>query len=504
MSKDKNEPILSYRAVLWSDGSAKPRNPGCIGWGVHGYVYSDKVTTKGAGHPKVAPTADGYVSKDIKPQPLDIVNYYDCAEWSGEERTNNTAEVAGGARALSYASTINNLKHVTVYSDSKYFVKGLSEGLPNWVANNWVKRDGTEVANIPEWQSVLQAVNTLNTNGVKIRVEWVKGHADNFGNIQADHLASIAGTTSLATRKPGKLEITTPGAGYWKSVEPRHPMLALRGMFFSTDPSFNISGEYFLSSQVKSDEFIGSGDVQSSHAYVKLTTPDPRIEMVRGVAIKHSREFDTLMLARIDRIYDKAVVAACDRFGEVVFRCKETTTRNIHFVNEDAMVQPSKKDGGATKTLPIVEELFPRKLSMRCVEACSILKGITSEFIKADGAPEIEDCHIMDITKNYFEVDAKTGKQVFKKSIHPNQPDLVLRVNSFGKEFDIQLVYGIHQLPRNNLKRLEGEKIQAWLIVRKISNYAVRYLTVVRADGNWMGCSAGSANLKVFKDPFKE
>lgn len=501
---NKKETTTVYKAVLWSDGSAKPRNPGFIGWGVHGYVHTDNETKKGAGHPKVAPTPSGYVLKSDKPVPLDVVSYYDCAEWTCEERTNNTAEVAGGACALNYAATIDNLKHVTVYSDSKYFVKGANDELLRWSNNGWLKRDGSPVANIPEWQSVLSAVNKLQTNGTKIRVEWVKGHADNFGNIQADSLASIAGTMSLKGDKPGKIEVITPAQGYWKGAEPRHPLFCVPGMFFTTDPKFNKEGEYYLSSQVKSDEFIGNADIQASYGYLVLKEPDARVEMVRRKTLELTRSFTTLMLLRLDRVYDKAVVAAMDRFGSGVLQCVETTTNNVHFVNEDAMAQPSKKDGGATKRLPIVEELYPPMLAMRLINNCSVLKGIALKF-EGGGVPEFEDGVVTDITSLFYETTGKGDKarNELKKSIQSTTTSVKHTITLQGKDIELQQVLGLHVPSRNALKRIESLEPQVFIVTLRCSNEAVRYYCVIRTNDSLSAWCSAVANLKLIQGKFE-
>lgn len=504
MAKKETTQDYSNRAVFYTDGSAKPRNPGYTGWSVHGYVYSDKPTTKGAGHPKVAPTESGYVDKSTKPTPIDLVNYYDFMGWSGELSNNNAAEVYGCAAAIKYASTIPKLKEITIYSDSQYAVRGIKEWLPTWVANNWTKRDGSPTPDQEAWKELLSHITPLYDNKTKITVQWVKGHSDNFGNIQADQLASIAGTRSILDKKASTKELISEPTGYWKAETERHPMIGLNGMFFMTDADKNTKGEYYLCNQTKSHEFIGRNDVSSSYGYVILKEPDRLLEMVRARQLQQSREFATLVMARVDRVYDKAVCTALEKHGDIVFKRVSEQNHNMHFINEDAMVKPVKKDGGADKEMPITEELYPPLLALRCVEACSMLKGLTEQFIKADGAPELDQHEIFDITSQYFDqVADKHGeiKSSFKKTIHVSTQSMITRVTAFGREMDIQQVFTIHILNRNNLKRLEGTKVQIWLVVRKVSPNAVRYTTVIRSDDDWSAWGGLHSNLKVFPTP---
>lgn len=504
MAKKETTQDYSHRAVFYTDGSAKPRNPGYTGWAVHGYVYSEKPTTKGAGHPKVAPTEDGYVEKGTKPTPIDIVSYYDFMGWSGELSNNNAAEVFGCAAAIKYANTIPRLKELTIYTDSQYAVKGIKEWLPNWVANNWTKRDGSPTPDQAAWKELLSHLNPLYDNKTKLRVQWVKGHADNFGNIQADQLASIAGIRSITDKEASTKELISEPTGYWKAEAERHPMLALNGMFFMTDEDRNKDGEYFLCNQTKSHEFIGRNEVSSSYGYVMLKTPDPLLETVRKRQLEQSREFSTLVLARVDRVYDKAVCTALERYGPVVFKRPSDKSHNMHFINEDAMVKPVKKDGGADKEMPITEELYPPLLAFRCIEACSQLKALTEVFMKSEGTPQIEDHEIFDVTSTYFEETTdKQGeiKLTFRKTIHVSTQSITSRVTAFGKEMDIQQVFTIHVLGRNSLKRLEGTKVKVWLVVKKVSPNAVRYFTVVRSDDDWSAWGGLHSNLKLFPAP---
>lgn len=501
-SKTKTkEPI---RAVLYSDGSAKPTNPGKIGWSVHGYTLHAETSIKGAGHPKVVPTMIGYVDKGPAAVCADVVHYYDYLGWSPVVTTNNAAEILGCAQAFKYASSLPTLKHLNVYSDSKYVVNGVGGHIHQWVGNNWNKRDGTPVQNQAEWKELLQWMDQLRANGTKVKVEWVKGHGTDFGNIKADHLASIGSEIALTADSKGGNERISKSEGYWKSDLERNPLLGLRGWFFTVNPAAVVRGEYFLCNQVKSDEFIGSRSVDGSFGYVKLAEPDELLELVRERQLELAREFDTLALARIDRIYDKAVCAAIDTYGKIVLRKRRKHANDLHFINEDAMVRPSKDDEGAEKAMPITEELYPPRLALRCVTTISRLKAIVDKFIEAKNeTPKVDDCVIYDITSTYYDITTdKQGKatKMFKKTIHVANQSLMLRREAFGREMDFQQIFTIHMLARNNLKRLEGTDVQVWLVIERTSDHAVRYSSVVRSNNDWSAWSGAHSNLIVFKE----
>lgn len=494
-------------AVLYSDGSAKPTNPGVIGWSVHGYTITGEPATRGAGHPKVVPTNTGYIEKTATPVCAQVTQYYDYLGWQPTVTSNNAAEILGCSQAFKWASTMPELKHLMVYSDSKYVVNGVTSQIGNWVTNNWIKRDGNPVSNQSEWKELLTGMDVLRSNGTKVTVEWVKGHGTNFGNIKADQLAGIGSEIALTATERGENQIISPPEGYWKSDIERNPLFGLRGWFFTVSKELSIKGEYFLSNQVKSDEFIGRRVVDGSFGYVLLTQPDTLLELVRDRQIEMAREFDTLAMVRVDRVYDKALSASLQTYGSVVLRRKKRHANDLYFVNEDVMAKPSEEDGGAEKSMPITEELYPPRLAMRCITEVSSLKYITNQIKTSIETsielPTLADTCIFDITDIYFDVVKGKGDKLikqFKKNIKVADQSLSFKKNAFGQEITIQQIFGIHVLNRNNLKRLEETDVQVWVVVNKVSEHAIRYITVVKSNNDWSAWAGVHSNLVVFKD----
>jgi ribonuclease HI len=107
-------------------------------------------------------------------------------ELSGSENptTNNRMElmaVISGLEALTRPCA------VTVRSDSKYVLDGISGWIHGWKKRGWRKADGKPVLNADLWQrlDVAQARHTVTW-------EWVKGHAGDVMNERADALARAA------------------------------------------------------------------------------------------------------------------------------------------------------------------------------------------------------------------------------------------------------------------------------------------------------------------------
>lgn len=105
-------------------------------------------------------------------------------ELSGGYRrtTNNRMELMAVIKALE-ALKKEGL-NITIYSDSQYVVKAVSEGwLKNWVATNF--KGGKKNKDL--WMQYYELAKKNN-----IRFNWVRGHADNPFNNRCDELATEA------------------------------------------------------------------------------------------------------------------------------------------------------------------------------------------------------------------------------------------------------------------------------------------------------------------------
>jgi ribonuclease HI len=105
-------------------------------------------------------------------------------EISGAEpaTTNNRMELSAAIKAL---SLLSESCEVALYSDSKYVVDGLSKGwAKSWQKKNWRKSDGKPALNVDLWERLLKLCDAH-----KVKIVWVKGHADNEFNKRCDALA---------------------------------------------------------------------------------------------------------------------------------------------------------------------------------------------------------------------------------------------------------------------------------------------------------------------------
>lgn len=137
------------QVVIYTDGACKG-NPGPGGWGV---LLQSGATEK---------------------------------ELFGGERstTNNRMELTAVIQGL---SALKRPCNVTLYVDSQYVLKGMTEWLPGWKAKGWRTASKAPVKNVELWQQLDKLVKD---SGHVIDWRWVRGHNGDPGNERADALAN--------------------------------------------------------------------------------------------------------------------------------------------------------------------------------------------------------------------------------------------------------------------------------------------------------------------------
>jgi ribonuclease HI len=98
------------------------------------------------------------------------------------ETTNNRMELTAVIRAL---EALTASSEVDVHTDSQYVKNGIETWIHGWKRNGWKTSDRKPVKNAELWRE-LEAQAARH----RVRWHWVKGHADNAGNLRADELAN--------------------------------------------------------------------------------------------------------------------------------------------------------------------------------------------------------------------------------------------------------------------------------------------------------------------------
>jgi ribonuclease HI len=132
--------------VIYTDGACSG-NPGPGGWGV---------VLQGAGREKELYGGDA-------------------------QTTNNRMELMAAIQAL---EALQRPATVTLYTDSKYLLDGITKWIHGWQRNGWLTSAKKPVKNDDLWRRLTAAISRH-----EVSWKWVKGHAGDPGNERADELA---------------------------------------------------------------------------------------------------------------------------------------------------------------------------------------------------------------------------------------------------------------------------------------------------------------------------
>ena len=142
---------------MWTDGACKG-NPGVGGWGAW-MQYGDHERELFGGEPLT---------------------------------TNNRMELTAAIEGL---NALKRPCHVTLSTDSRYVMDGLTKWIKGWQKNGWKTAAKQPVKNADLWQALITAAKPH-----RIEWLWVKGHAGHPDNERADKLASDAAVAASRAR----------------------------------------------------------------------------------------------------------------------------------------------------------------------------------------------------------------------------------------------------------------------------------------------------------------
>ncbi len=98
--------------------------------------------------------------------------------------TNNEMELTAAIESL---NALKKKSSVTVFTDSKYVMQGITSWIKTWVKNNWRTAGKKPVKNRELWEALLKASERHD-----VKWTWVKGHNGHPENERADELANEA------------------------------------------------------------------------------------------------------------------------------------------------------------------------------------------------------------------------------------------------------------------------------------------------------------------------
>lgn len=92
-------------------------------------------------------------------------------------------------------------RDVTIFTDSQYSIKCVTEWFQSWRRNNWITSSNKPVENKDLVESILEKIEERDKLRVKTFFEWLKGHNNDPGNEAADRLAVNGAQRGVADKQ---------------------------------------------------------------------------------------------------------------------------------------------------------------------------------------------------------------------------------------------------------------------------------------------------------------
>lgn len=470
---------INKHIVLYTDGGCKPSR-GKGGYGIHGYVFSTEVPKQGSGA-KALPTAEGYIDGGSKDLAVTIDYYIDIWGSFGEDVTNNIAELTAMIKAMEYVKSIRDgLLTVKIMTDSEYVRKGLEEWVDKWQSQNWVKPDGTDVANKELWCQLLTLRDSLqepNVNGdvLKLTISWVRGHSGDVGNTRADMLA----TRGVFMSQRGIVDeksVTSSAKGYWKPTGTIDRLLSKTCWYFTTNASQRETSTgytvYHLGNHGSEDKLLGKpmSDVSFSVVYTKHK--DPVLEILREFndQLQSSCYSESVVVANLSNIRQSDEYTSIEAHGTDVLGVDYKSNRAVIVASSFGRVLTSEKR--------------PARLSYRALENLLALEYILELFIEKQSLVTITDVteSIYTLSKN------KKGKDIcaLHESIGPNCKETKLTVNydvgASNGDVEIKFLLGMDLPDRNTLNALVDKMPKVYMVTWREGDGAFRYASILELE----------------------
>jgi ribonuclease HI len=112
------------------------------------------------------------------------------------DTTNNRMELTAAIRGL---AALKRRCRVTLYTDSEYLRRGISEWLEQWKRRGWKTADRKPVKNEDLWRTLDELAGSH-----EVHWRWVRGHAGHPDNERADQLAN-QGLEDALRGEPGRI-----------------------------------------------------------------------------------------------------------------------------------------------------------------------------------------------------------------------------------------------------------------------------------------------------------
>lgn len=334
--KKATEEPLSLGVVIYTDGSGQLGQIDIAGYGFHGYLHANTPTKTGPGCSGYNVTNMGYMVKSLPdgakvdvmvdprmpdnepyktPSNIRMPFIYINGRGSMINATNNVGEAEAFRRAV--IAIVALAKQVTLSTvhfriDSKYVINTI-KFRERYRANGWTRGDGQPLAN----RELLETLVNELDDAMKViecpwTIEWVKGHSDYLGNIQADKLAKSGLNAGLNDYFFDEV-VVKPAQGYWStnnSDVDTHYFLADQKLYTQVNQPFPKDEEgrtiLFVGTH-KEDDRVGQLVSDQTQGVVHISNPPVTLEAARNIAtaidpVRNSLETDGIWCGNLNNL----------------------------------------------------------------------------------------------------------------------------------------------------------------------------------------------------------
>ncbi len=445
-------------------------------FGLHGYFYSDEVAKKGHGAKDFIPTPTAYVEKaKVKAEDkCTVVKYYD-AFGPSPGGTSATAEMDALIEALTIileSKIYERAKRVHIYSDSQLTVYGTNDWLSGWKRRNWMSSTGTPVANRKLWEKIDVLWQEV-TAKIDITFQWVKGHADNHGNIIADYMA----TTGLFHIEERKDTLVNP-EDYYVSDSSTSKLLLDSKLYHLYEINTKIDGmSQYLTFSHPSQGFDVKEDVGKSVrdfgiGIVRLKKPESVLdEIIKACSHFNERVADVPIIVNLQNILKPHI-------------CKEILEGSVSRYNVNAESQVKAITGENLLTIA-----NPSRLSYKLKPIYFEVADVLDDYLQGD-----EFIGVTDVTDRFYETVEKKGVKSLKFKLGTEsfiQVPAEIITPKGKKTAKVTITFGNDTPQRRTFNAIAGSEPKISVVTWEESERIYRYALVVETTegvGIWCGC----------------
>lgn len=519
---------LEYGLVIYTDGGAdRVISNGApvyvAGYGIHGFVYANTPTKVGAGVNGYTVCDYGYalnsrVTQNIKksnlyrvtefelPQGLQQVQPVAYIDGVGSlfEATNNVGEATSFLRSLDIVERAYHqlgIKRVHFCADSKYVIGNTLQRY-FFIENGWKLKSGKPVANQELWAEIAARMEELAALPIEWTIEWVEGHSDNFGNIQADKLASAGLVAAMNGHYFDHLKVS-PAQGHW-STSNALDFKVNPSLYFLVDSKWYHDSSFELESRADglTPLFLGNHDEPE-----RVGQPDGDTTIAIALVKEPPRQLPYLVnVARSLDYTANGFETHGMFFGNMNNLLKpEFEEQIINFQDRFLMINNHKKQVLTFDKKDIVTRLSPPYI---VGEQLRKFRELHDTIDRVVDKKLFKHEALTDITHVVYDISVdKKGKEVWKCKLD-NEPffkaDVKVRQHNADYVYeeciyDVTLTYGITAPRRRVLSGIKDHNPKIYVLTTFDAYIGFRYFLIVELPNGEYGIWTNpDANLRVF------